>query len=379
MSRRRRSRTTLVASSSEDEDAAPPPRAARRAALQLSQSTAGSGGTSSAGAALATLLAGSKPLGPSQLPAEPKPRRSGRAVTQSKAKAAAGGAGAKTAAARKAAAPAAQPSQAQGAAAAAAAAGHAGALWTDKHAPASEADLVVHKKKVQEVRDWLEEQRRSLGRPGVPRLLVVTGALVWLAGGAGLGGAQTAGPWGRVRIALCMRLDVHRCGLRSPSQARPAAASPPRSRAWRRPWALTSRSGARRRRWAGRRRSMRAWSAGARGGGGQLAAGRGDPPVGGLPAGACRVCCSCGACAACLLLRLLLLRPSRALWSSPPSRPHPCPCTPPLQDQGGGVWRVCGPLQDAPPVPAQQQQRRRARRRRRQRRGGQPSGGAAAP
>jgi hypothetical protein len=44
-----------------------------------------------------------------------------------------------------------------------------------KHAPRSEGDLVVHKKKVQELRQWLEWQRDSLGRPGVSRIAVVTG------------------------------------------------------------------------------------------------------------------------------------------------------------------------------------------------------------
>lgn len=57
-----------------------------------------------------------------------------------------------------------------------------GELWVERHAPASEEGLVVHKKKVAEVREWLEEQRGSLGRPGVPRLLVVTGG--WPRGAA---------------------------------------------------------------------------------------------------------------------------------------------------------------------------------------------------
>lgn len=48
-------------------------------------------------------------------------------------------------------------------------------LWVGVHAPTSEADLVVHKKKVQEVQQWLEWQRSSLGRPGVRRVAVVTG------------------------------------------------------------------------------------------------------------------------------------------------------------------------------------------------------------
>ena len=38
---------------------------------------------------------------------------------------------------------------------AAAAAEAAGEMWVDKHVPRSVADLVVHKKKVAEVQDWL--------------------------------------------------------------------------------------------------------------------------------------------------------------------------------------------------------------------------------
>jgi hypothetical protein len=41
------------------------------------------------------------------------------------------------------------------AAATAAAAEAAGEMWVDKHVPRSVADLVVHKKKVVEVQDWL--------------------------------------------------------------------------------------------------------------------------------------------------------------------------------------------------------------------------------
>ena len=59
----------------------------------------------------------------------------------------------------------------------------AGELWVEKYAPSCEAELVVHKKKVQEVREWLEGQRASLGQPGVSRLLVVTG-------GWGMGGVR---------------------------------------------------------------------------------------------------------------------------------------------------------------------------------------------
>lgn len=52
----------------------------------------------------------------------------------------------------------------------------------ERHAPSSETQLVVHRKKVAEVREWLEGQRASLGQPGVPRLLVVTGELLRQAG-----------------------------------------------------------------------------------------------------------------------------------------------------------------------------------------------------
>ncbi len=48
-------------------------------------------------------------------------------------------------------------------------------LWVTKYAPQSEAELVLHKKKVQEVQQWLEWQRRSLGQPGVSRVAVITG------------------------------------------------------------------------------------------------------------------------------------------------------------------------------------------------------------
>ena len=54
-------------------------------------------------------------------------------------------------------------------------AGLASQLWVDKHAPQGEGGQVVHKRKVQEVRQWLENQLATLGRPGVPRVLVVSG------------------------------------------------------------------------------------------------------------------------------------------------------------------------------------------------------------
>ena len=48
-------------------------------------------------------------------------------------------------------------------------------LWVTKHAPSSEAELVVQKKKVQEVAAWLERQREALGQRYASRLLVLTG------------------------------------------------------------------------------------------------------------------------------------------------------------------------------------------------------------
>ena len=50
----------------------------------------------------------------------------------------------------------------------------------EKHAPANAADLVVHKKKVAEVRVWLQAQWQP-GRPrGASRLLLVSGAAsIW--------------------------------------------------------------------------------------------------------------------------------------------------------------------------------------------------------
>lgn len=50
----------------------------------------------------------------------------------------------------------------------------------ERHAPASAADLVVHKKKVAEVRAWLQAQWQP-GRPrGASRLLLVSGATsIW--------------------------------------------------------------------------------------------------------------------------------------------------------------------------------------------------------
>jgi hypothetical protein len=49
-------------------------------------------------------------------------------------------------------------------------------LWTCKHAPSSEADLVVHKAKVQEVKVWMQGQLARVGPSGAgPRALVATG------------------------------------------------------------------------------------------------------------------------------------------------------------------------------------------------------------
>jgi hypothetical protein len=45
----------------------------------------------------------------------------------------------------------------------------------EQYAPRAEEELVVHKKKVQEVRAWLQEQKDTLGCPGKRRLLVLSG------------------------------------------------------------------------------------------------------------------------------------------------------------------------------------------------------------
>lgn len=51
------------------------------------------------------------------------------------------------------------------------------ALWVEKHAPKSSADLAMHKKKVEEVRTWLQRADASLqlGLPPTPRMLVLSG------------------------------------------------------------------------------------------------------------------------------------------------------------------------------------------------------------
>ena len=82
-----------------------------------------------------------------------------------------------------------------------------GELWTTKHAPQSEVELVVHKKKVQELRAWLEWQQESLGRPGVSRVAVVSGGHRRAGGWCEMGGCQA-------QLAGCMHCWLHRaaCG-----------------------------------------------------------------------------------------------------------------------------------------------------------------------
>ena len=50
-------------------------------------------------------------------------------------------------------------------------------MWVDKHAPRTSAELAVHKKKVEEVRAWLQRADASLqlGLPPTPRMLVLSG------------------------------------------------------------------------------------------------------------------------------------------------------------------------------------------------------------
>ena len=48
-------------------------------------------------------------------------------------------------------------------------------MWVTKHEPQHPEDLMIHKKKVDEVRIWLELQLLTAGHSGGPKLLVVTG------------------------------------------------------------------------------------------------------------------------------------------------------------------------------------------------------------
>lgn len=48
-------------------------------------------------------------------------------------------------------------------------------LWVQKHAPTLESELVVHKKKTQDIRQWLEHQKASLLMRDICRVAVITG------------------------------------------------------------------------------------------------------------------------------------------------------------------------------------------------------------
>ena len=50
-------------------------------------------------------------------------------------------------------------------------------MWVDKHAPHCISDLAVHKKKIEEVQQWLQQANVSLelGLPPASRLLVLSG------------------------------------------------------------------------------------------------------------------------------------------------------------------------------------------------------------
>lgn len=51
--------------------------------------------------------------------------------------------------------------------------------WLAKHVPDSVDSLAMHKKKVEEIRGWLELQKQpGLGCPA-PRMLILSGALLW--------------------------------------------------------------------------------------------------------------------------------------------------------------------------------------------------------
>ncbi len=79
-------------------------------------------------------------------------------------------------------------------------------LWVEKHAPMCAEDLVVHKKKVGEMRAWLQAQAAPGAVRGVPRLLFVTGALPGLRHGA----ADAAAQLPRLPSA-CIALTVSVC------------------------------------------------------------------------------------------------------------------------------------------------------------------------
>eukprot|EP00966_Prymnesium_polylepis_P008305 191431-Prymnesium_polylepis.1 len=50
-------------------------------------------------------------------------------------------------------------------------------MWSDKHGPSSSAELAMHKKKVDEIRQWLRiaDASLQLGLPPTPRMLVLSG------------------------------------------------------------------------------------------------------------------------------------------------------------------------------------------------------------
>lgn len=53
-------------------------------------------------------------------------------------------------------------------------------LWCEKHAPHSSEELVIQKKKVTELRSWMQAHLPDTQRKGIPRVLLVTGA--WVGG-----------------------------------------------------------------------------------------------------------------------------------------------------------------------------------------------------
>ena len=51
--------------------------------------------------------------------------------------------------------------------------------WLAKHAPDSVESLAMHKKKVEEIRGWLELQKQPGLGCHAPRMLILSGALLW--------------------------------------------------------------------------------------------------------------------------------------------------------------------------------------------------------
>lgn len=54
------------------------------------------------------------------------------------------------------------------------------ALWSQKHRPSTEGELVINKKKIYEVKDFLQQEIDSATNQSGPRLLMISGYLLKL-------------------------------------------------------------------------------------------------------------------------------------------------------------------------------------------------------